>query len=718
MKTRYYLWLALFAFLFVASCQKAPELSVTGSTSIEIKADGGSSSVSFIANRDWTVSCSESWVHVSPSSGSAADGQITVTVRCDANTTYEDRSATITIKAEDLTQTISVRQTANLGIIVPTKSYDLTSNANTIEIEVQSNTQYSVSVSDNWVKQTGTKGLTKNVLVFSVDENTSYDNRSATISIKPQNATVQEQVISVKQAQNDALSVEKTSYEMPYGGGGIEVKVEANVSFDVTPNVAWIHYVSTKALSNSIVSLTIDENTTYSTREGKIEIKQKNGSLSHTITVKQVGRIAVTSLSLNKTELNLAEGDVETLVATVKPDNATDKTVTWSTSDDNIASVDDNGKVTAIKEGAATITAKAGDKSAICSISVASSSIPDGNIVFADSNIKTKLVAAFDSNKDGELSYREVAAVTSLDGVFVDETSFIYFNEFQFFTGLSSVERGLFKNWFQLKQITLPETITVIKPEAFYNCYNLEKITFPASVERIQGYAFYGCSSLSGELVFPEGIIEIGSYAFTGCSTVSGDLVIPPSKQAQGIGEHAFSDCSGLTGRLVLPMSNTIYISAYAFSNCNFSGDLVVMPNIHLKRFAFSGVRVAGSVFISGDDPVTYHAYEYATIGENLIIQDDVKWLSQHPFIGISVGGYIYLGNSLVSISAECFDRASFSTMYVAAPTPPACEGGLDLYDRYLGVPKGRREVYKNTSPWKNAKVIEEVDFSTIRIQP
>ena len=399
MKTRYYLWLALFAFLFVASCQKAPELSVTGSTSVEIKADGGSSSVSFIANRDWTVSCSESWVHVSPSSGSAADGQITVTVRCDANTTYEDRSATITIKAEDLTQTISVRQTANLGIIVPTKSYDLTSNAKTIEIEVQSNTQYSVSVSDNWVKQTGTKGLTKNVLVFSVEENTSYDNRSATITIKPQNATVQEQVISVKQAQKDAMAVDKTNFDMPYGGGGIEVKVEANVSFDVTPNVDWIHYVSTKALSNSTVILTIDENMTYASREGKIEIKQKNGSLSHTVTVKQAGRIAVTSLKLNKTALDLKEGDVESLVATVTPDNATDKTVTWSSTDTTIATVDSNGKVKAIKGGSTTIMARVGDKLATCSVTV--EKLPNGavnlglSVLWAECNLGASTSEAY-----------------------------------------------------------------------------------------------------------------------------------------------------------------------------------------------------------------------------------------------------------------------------------------------------------------------------------
>ena len=88
--------------------------------------------------------------------------------------------------------------------------------------------------------------------------------------------------------------------------------------------------------------------------------------------------IPVTSVDLNKTTLEMKAGDAETLVATVKPDNASDKTVTWSSSDASIASVDANGKVTAIKDGSAIITAQAGGKSATCSVTVQSA--PDGAV--------------------------------------------------------------------------------------------------------------------------------------------------------------------------------------------------------------------------------------------------------------------------------------------------------------------------------------------------
>lgn len=366
--------------LLVAACQKAPELVVTSPTSIELSADGGSSTINFTANRDWTSSCSDSWVSISPASGSAADGPVAIRVSCNANTTYEDRTATVTIRMEDLSQTISIRQPANLGVVLSTNKYELTSDARTIEVEVKANIQYKVEISASWIKQTGTKALTSNTLKFSVEENKTYDNREGKITIKSQQSGVADQVISVVQAQKDAMEVEKTSYEMPYGGGEIELKVQANVSFGVFPKVDWIHHVQTKALSNSTVVLKVDENPTYVSREGKVEIAQQNGSLKYTITVRQAGRIAVTSVSLNKTTLKLKEGENETLIATVTPDNATDKTVTWTSSNPAIATVDENGKVAAIKEGEATITAKAGEKEATCSVLV-KNDVPVSSIV-------------------------------------------------------------------------------------------------------------------------------------------------------------------------------------------------------------------------------------------------------------------------------------------------------------------------------------------------
>ena len=87
--------------------------------------------------------------------------------------------------------------------------------------------------------------------------------------------------------------------------------------------------------------------------------------------------VAVTGVSLNKQTLNLVEGDSETLTATVAPSNATNKAVSWKSSDASVASVDNSGKVTAVKAGSATITVTTtdGSKTATCSVTVTAKTI-------------------------------------------------------------------------------------------------------------------------------------------------------------------------------------------------------------------------------------------------------------------------------------------------------------------------------------------------------
>lgn len=93
---------------------------------------------------------------------------------------------------------------------------------------------------------------------------------------------------------------------------------------------------------------------------------------SVTVTYKAAA-VAVTGVTISKTELSLAIGDSETLVATVAPERATDKSVVWSSSAPRIASVDQSGKVTAKSAGSAVITVKTNDGSftASCNLSVA-----------------------------------------------------------------------------------------------------------------------------------------------------------------------------------------------------------------------------------------------------------------------------------------------------------------------------------------------------------
>ncbi|WP_084002337.1 Ig-like domain-containing protein [Cloacibacillus porcorum] len=83
-----------------------------------------------------------------------------------------------------------------------------------------------------------------------------------------------------------------------------------------------------------------------------------------------VSGVPVTEVSLDLTELTLNIGESKTLTATVKPDDATYKAVAWISSNPAVAAVDDTGKVTALSAGTTVITAKAGEKSATCTVTV------------------------------------------------------------------------------------------------------------------------------------------------------------------------------------------------------------------------------------------------------------------------------------------------------------------------------------------------------------
>ena len=89
--------------------------------------------------------------------------------------------------------------------------------------------------------------------------------------------------------------------------------------------------------------------------------------------------VAVTGVTLNRTSATLTVGDSITLTATVAPDNATEKSVSWQSGNSAVASVDQSGKVTALKAGTAviTVTTLDGSKTASCTVTVEAEEEPD-----------------------------------------------------------------------------------------------------------------------------------------------------------------------------------------------------------------------------------------------------------------------------------------------------------------------------------------------------
>ena len=104
-----------------------------------------------------------------------------------------------------------------------------------------------------------------------------------------------------------------------------------------------------------------------------ITLKSKNGKEANINVVVKNKEIPVEKLTLNKKNVTITEGGSINITAKISPKNATNKEITWTSSDPSIAKVD-NGKITGVKKGTATITATASGKSAEVKITVSAKS--------------------------------------------------------------------------------------------------------------------------------------------------------------------------------------------------------------------------------------------------------------------------------------------------------------------------------------------------------
>ena len=166
-----------------------------------------------------------------------------------------------------------------------------------------------------------------------------------------------------------------------YPGTADDMTGYFSVSGDISvasPEIAdisdrWPCTVSGIKQGTTMVSFDIDLRATdfSSLGSGPQPVAESCLTVPHRFTVTVGEEIPVAEVSLDLTELTLNIGESKKLTAAVKPDDATDKAVTWTSADPAVAEVDDNGKVTALSAGTTVITAKADSKSATCTVTVA-----------------------------------------------------------------------------------------------------------------------------------------------------------------------------------------------------------------------------------------------------------------------------------------------------------------------------------------------------------
>ncbi len=188
------------------------------------------------------------------------------------------------------------------------------------------------------------------------------------------------------------VTLNKTELSMTVGGS---FKLVATIS----PKDATNQKVTWKS-SDSNVADVDQEGLVAAVKAGKatITVTTEDGKKTATcaITVKE-DKVAVTGVKLNSTSLSLTEGDSYQLKATVSPINATNQNVTWKSSNSNVADVDQEGLVVAVKAGTATITVTTedGNKTATCTVTVKADKVAVAGVTLNRTSLSMKVKEAF-----------------------------------------------------------------------------------------------------------------------------------------------------------------------------------------------------------------------------------------------------------------------------------------------------------------------------------
>ena len=531
------------ALAVLSSCVKAPFLTLNGSKSIMFTDEGGSQSITFSCNRAWTVSASEKWIRVSPSSGEASDGNIPVSIACEKNSTYDPREATITITTEGLTETIYITQATNLGLYVGRKSFDLTKEEQSIEFEVSSNVDYTVAIDPSckgWVSQINTKGLSSTKLAFSIAANSTYEERSGTIAIK-QNGGDLSEIISIKQDCVSYLDVEINEYSVSFEGNTIEIPYKSNFDVECSVSAPWLSVVSTKAVTNGTVSVQVNQNINFNNRTATLTIKCRD-----------VQKEIVFNQSPNDASSQPDDEIWYTATKQIVPERYDvfgPKYLHEKSSYDSetgFGIIKCAHPVERIGDGAF-----ASGCEGLISVSIPSQVTSIGDIAFYNcnemrsiaipDNVTSVAPRAFYVCRNLEAFYGRLASsdhrALVIDGTLV---SFAPggLTHYSIPEGVTALAGHVFNYMYDLKTVSFPTTLKTIGSYCFEGSA-LESVTIPSTIEEIGESTFLHCHALtkvtfdgnnlkrlgdcafsySGikELIYPDGLEYIGSNVLSGC---------------------------------------------------------------------------------------------------------------------------------------------------------------------------------------------------------
>ena len=209
-------------------------------------------------------------------------------------------------------------------------------------------------------------------------------------------------------------------------------------------------------------------------------------------------------------------------------------------------------------------------------------------------------------------------------------------------TGLKSVS-----------EVSLPQTLQAIDANAFKNFTNLKSILIPANVSSIGDYAFQGCKSITS-ISIPKSVTNIPQSAFDGCTglTSVGNISFCTS-----IGNRAFYGCSNLTDVGELPSCASI--GSYGFYGCSSLTSLTLSNNLtSIGENAFAGCSGLRSVTVCSDKLSLSNAFPDSKSVEKLVYGEGC---AKAVSTGLTSVSEVSLPTSLQTIDASAF--ANFTNL-------------------------------------------------------
>lgn len=285
--------------------------------------------------------------------------------------------------------------------------------------------------------------------------------------------------------------------------------------------------------------------------------------------------------------------------------------VVFESSNTNIVTVDENGRITAVAEGFASVAVKVmmdGQStyySKSISISVKNPYITSGPKLthyFGNGGL-VHIPASLSITEIGEYAFSNFDYIPKdendeISEDYPEKTKIWYIGdstieEVVIPEGVESIGAYAFANLTALKKVTLPSTLRSIAQGAFYGCTSLETVVGLENVKFVNQSAFENCG-LKGSLTMTN-MVAIADYAFAGCSKLQS---VTLSDKIQSIAAYAFMGDEALAS-VVIP-AERIKLGKYAFMGCKSLPTMTVNASV-IPAGAFSGCESLTSVTLGKD---------------------------------------------------------------------------------------------------------------------